>query len=102
MRTQMAQLIAQMIDGRILLDEAVEEFEKIYIQQALKLNGENLSKTAAALGIHRNTLSKRVASYNGHNKIAKPLAKNGKRPAKKTAVTKKTSQQKPASRKRAR
>ena len=75
MRNQMAQLIAQMIDGRIQLDEAVEEFEKIYIQQALKLNSDNLSKTAAALGIHRNTLSKRVASYNGHNKVAKPLKK---------------------------
>lgn len=87
----MAQLIAQMIDGRILLDEAVEEFEKIYIQQALKLNGENLCKTAAALGIHRNTLSKRVASYNGHNKVAKPIAKNGKRPAKKASGVKKTS-----------
>jgi DNA-binding NtrC family response regulator len=75
----MAQLIAQMIDGKILLDEAVEEFEKVYIQQALKIHGENLSKTAAALGIHRNTLSKRVASYNGHNKVAKPVKKNGKR-----------------------
>lgn len=79
MRTQMALLIAQMIDGKILLDEAVEEFEKVYIQQALKIHGENLSKTAAALGIHRNTLSKRVASYNGHNKVAKPVKKNGKR-----------------------
>ena len=78
MRTQMALLIAQMIDGKILLDEAIEEFEKVYIQQALKIHGENLSKTAAALGIHRNTLSKRVASYNGHNKVAKPVKKNGK------------------------
>ena len=84
----MAQLIARMIDGRILLDEALGEFEKVYIQQSLKLHGENLSKTAAALGIHRNTLSKRAASYNGHNKIAKPLAKNGKRPTKKAAVKK--------------
>ena len=88
----MAQLIAQMIDGRIQLDEAVEEFEKIYIQQALKLNSDNLSKTAAALGIHRNTLSKRVASYNGHNKVAKPLKKvagNGRTATAKTVKKRK-------------
>ncbi len=54
-----------MLDGRILLDEAVAEFEKIYIQKALARNRDHLSKTANALGIHRNTLSKRVASYNG-------------------------------------
>jgi len=65
MRKRMETLIGEMLDGRILLDEAVSEFEKIYIQTALERNSKHLSKTAAALGIHRNTLSKRVASYNG-------------------------------------
>ena len=75
MRKQMESLIVQMLDGRILLDEAVSEFEKIYIQKALERNCDHLSKTAAALGIHRNTLSKRVASYNGKPKAVKPKAK---------------------------
>jgi DNA-binding NtrC family response regulator len=65
MRKQMESLIGEMLDGRILLDEAISEFEKIYIQKALERNSKHLSKTATALGIHRNTLSKRVASYNG-------------------------------------
>ena len=52
-----------MLDGRILLTEAVAEFEKLYIQNALERNGSHLGKTAGALGIHRNTLSKRVAEY---------------------------------------
>jgi len=66
----MEALIGEMLDGRILLDEAISEFEKIYIKKALERNCDHLSKTAAALGIHRNTLSKRVAGYNG-----KPTAK---------------------------
>ena len=79
MRKRMESLIGEMLDGRILLDEAITEFEKIYIQTALLRNSEHLSKTAAALGIHRNTLSKRVASYNGKPKTAKPKASVKKR-----------------------
>ena len=56
-------LISEMLDGRILLGEALGEFEKIYIQQALERNGDHLSKTASTLGIHRNTLTKRVSAY---------------------------------------
>ena len=81
----METLIGEMLDGRILLDEAVSEFEKIYIQKALERNSDHLSKTAAALGIHRNTLSKRVASYNG-----KPTPKAKPKPKKRTAARKKT------------
>ena len=57
-----------MLDGRILLPEAVAEFEKLYIQKALERNGTHLTKTADALGIHRNTLSKRVAEYQNKRK----------------------------------
>ena len=84
MRKEMETLIGRMLDGRILLEEAVAEFEKIYIQRALERNSDHLTKTACALGIHRNTLSKRVASYNG-----KPTAKV-KPPVKKRKVVKKT------------
>jgi transcriptional regulator with PAS, ATPase and Fis domain len=56
-------LIEEMLNGQILLNEAISEFEKLYIQKALKRNDEHLSNTAQALGIHRNTLSKRVSTY---------------------------------------
>ena len=52
-----------MLEGHILLDEAICEFEKLYIKKALAKNKQHLSNTAVVLGIHRNTLSKRVASY---------------------------------------
>ena len=52
-----------MLEGHILLDEAICEFEKLYIKKALARHKQHLSKTAVVLGIHRNTLAKRVASY---------------------------------------
>jgi DNA-binding NtrC family response regulator len=67
-------LVEEMLDGQILLDEAISEFEKLYIKKALAKHKQHLTKTAAVLGIHRNTLSKRVATYekqerNGHRTL---------------------------------
>ena len=72
-RTRMEILIEEMLDGRIMLNEAISEFEKLYIQKALARYGEHLSQTANALGIHRNTLSKRVATYQKPSKTPKRL-----------------------------
>jgi transcriptional regulator with PAS, ATPase and Fis domain len=73
LRTQMEILIDEMLDGRIMLNEALSEFEKLYIQKALARNSEHLSQTALALGIHRNTLSKRVATYQTVSRTPKRL-----------------------------
>jgi DNA-binding NtrC family response regulator len=62
-RPRLEALIDDMLDGHIMLDEALEEFEKLYIQKAYGRNKKRISHTAAALGIHRNTISKRVNSY---------------------------------------
>ena len=72
MRARLEALIDEMLDGRILLAEAVSEFERLYIKKALARNNQHLSKTAQALGIHRNTISKRVGEY---QKIKRPLAR---------------------------
>jgi DNA-binding NtrC family response regulator len=69
----MEDLIEEMLDGQILLSEAISEFEKLYIEKCLHRNKNHISKTAEVLGIHRNTLSKRVTSYSG--KLAKGKAK---------------------------
>ena len=60
-------LVDEMLEGHILLDEAMSEFEKLYIKKALARHKQHLSNTAAVLGIHRNTLAKRVASYKRHD-----------------------------------
>lgn len=72
-RTQMKALIEEMLNGQIMLNEAITEFEKLYIQKALQINNEHLSKTANALGIHRNTLSKRIAGYQTPSESPKRL-----------------------------
>lgn len=63
----MEELIEGMLDGQILLNEAKNEFEKVFIEKALKRNKNRISKTADEIGIHRNTLSKRVSSYQTRN-----------------------------------
>ena len=74
MRERMGTLIEDMLDGHIMLTEAICEFQKLYIQKALERNSHHLSNTAAALGIHRNTLSKRVAEYQAAGKKKKRAA----------------------------
>lgn len=70
MRARLEALIDEMLDGQIMLDEAVAEFEKLYIQKALARHKEHLSRTAGVLGIHRNTLSKRVSTYRSQERAA--------------------------------
>lgn len=80
-------LVDEMLEGHILLDEAICEFEKLYIKKALARHKQHLSNTAAVLGIHRNTLAKRVATY-----------KRQELPQKGTKSTKNTNQTKLSSR----
>jgi DNA-binding NtrC family response regulator len=62
-RPRLEAVIEEMLDGHIRLDEALQEFEKLYIQKAFTRNKKRITNTADALGIHRNTISKRVNSY---------------------------------------
>jgi transcriptional regulator with PAS, ATPase and Fis domain len=76
MRARLEALIDEMLDGQLMLDEALSEFEKLYIEKALARHKEHLSRTASTLGIHRNTLSKRVAAYRTQQRqAAKKTAK---------------------------
>lgn len=79
MRARLENLIDEMLEGRILLDEALAEFEKLYIKKALAQNEQHLSKTAVILGIHRNTLAKRVALYEKQDRNGSRLPKRPSR-----------------------
>jgi len=69
-REKLELLVAEMIEKRIYLDEAVREFEKKFIQNALAKTGGNQSRAAEVLGLHRNTLNRKIGQYklNGHSK----------------------------------
>ena len=63
MRDQLDGLVTQMVERGILFEEAVGEFEKRFIKRVLERNNGNQSRTAEALGIHRNPLSRKIAEY---------------------------------------
>ena len=63
MRDQLEALVGQMVDRGILFDEAVNEFEKRFIKRALDSSNGNQTRAARLLGIHRNTLSRKIGVY---------------------------------------
>ena len=63
MKDQLEGLISQMIERGILFEEAVCDFEKKFIKRVLDRNAGNQSKAAQVLGIHRNTLSRKIGEY---------------------------------------
>jgi len=56
-------LIVRMVDSEISYTDAVGEFEKRFIKKVLDKNHGNQSKAAQALGIHRNTLSRKIETF---------------------------------------
>ena len=63
MREQLDRLIEEMIEKGIRFTDAHREFERRFIACVLGHCGGNLSRTAEVLGMHRNTLSRKVAEY---------------------------------------
>ena len=72
MKDQLEGLVNQMVERGIYFDEAVEEFEKRFIKRVLDRANGNQSRAAQLLGIHRNTLSRKIEEYkldtNGHRR----------------------------------
>ena len=56
-------LCTEMIERGILYSEAMDQFERCFIAEVMRRNDSNLVRTAASLGIHRNTLSKKVRKF---------------------------------------
>lgn len=63
MKDELEGLVKQMVERGILFDEAVGEFEKRFIKRVLERVQGNQSKAAQLLGIHRNTLSRKIDEY---------------------------------------
>jgi DNA-binding NtrC family response regulator len=63
LKDRLEAMVFEMIDRGILLSEAAVCFEKCFIMEMMKRNEHNLSRTADKLGIHRNTLAKKVSQY---------------------------------------
>ncbi len=63
MREQLDKLIDEMLKKGILYDDAKREIERRFITRALARSKGNLGQAADLLGIHRNTLTRKVTTY---------------------------------------
>ena len=60
MREKLRILVAEMVRGGIPLELARREFERVYLEEVLSVHEGNHSAAARELGIHRNTLAKKL------------------------------------------
>ncbi len=63
MKEQLEGLVNLMVERGILFEEAVAEFEKRFIKRVLDRANGNQSRAAQILGIHRNTLGRKIGRY---------------------------------------
>ncbi|MBI4455407.1 MAG: histidine kinase [Acidobacteria bacterium] len=63
LRDLLEELVVEMVDKGIYWNEGVTQFEKRFIQKSLEKNGGSLTKASTSMGIHRNTLSKKIIQH---------------------------------------
>jgi DNA-binding NtrC family response regulator len=63
LRDQLERLVEEMVDRGVRYEDAQREFEKRFIARILVKAGGNLCKAADLLGMHRNTLSRKIAEH---------------------------------------
>jgi Fis family transcriptional regulator, factor for inversion stimulation protein len=56
-------LVEEMVDKGVVFEDAVREFEKRFILRVLRKSDGSLTKTADTLGVHRNTLTRKMGEY---------------------------------------
>jgi len=65
---RLEKLIEEMVDRGVRFEDAVHEFEKRFIARVLGSCDGSLTKTADTLGIHRNTLTRKMAEHKIHRR----------------------------------
>ena len=63
LRDQLDGLVGEMIAKGLRFEEAQRELEKRFIAQVLTQADGNVCKAADLLGMHRNTLSRKIVAY---------------------------------------
>ena len=60
---RLERLVEEMVDRSVQFDDAVREFEKRFITRVLNQCDGSLTKAACRLGMHRNTLTRKMGEY---------------------------------------
>ena len=63
MRDQLETLVQEMLDKGILYDDARRELEKMFIARALQRSRGSVGDAADLLGMHRNTVARKMTEY---------------------------------------
>ena len=66
LREALERLVDDMITRGVRYEDAQKEFEKKFIAHVLAKSDGNLCKAATMLGMHRNTLSRKISEYRLH------------------------------------
>ena len=63
LKEQLERLVDELVTRGVCFEDARREFEKKFISHVLSKSDGNLCQAADVLGIHRNTLSRKIAEY---------------------------------------
>jgi hypothetical protein len=82
MKDRVAPLVACVLDGGLFLEETIELVERALIEGALLRADGNQSAASKALGIHRNTMKRKIADYNitTAKPVRKPMTRATRKP----------------------
>jgi DNA-binding NtrC family response regulator len=87
MKDRFAPLVQCVLDGGLFLEETIELLERALITEALARAGGNQSAASKALGIHRNTMKRKIAEYGLKPARRKPVSRVGRKSAPKSAAS---------------
>jgi len=60
---RLEKLVEEMVEKGVQFEDAVQEFERRFITRVLGRCDGSLTKTAGELGMHRNTLTRKMGEY---------------------------------------
>ena len=63
LKDRLESMCVEMIDKGILFSEAVDQFENCFIEEVVNRSNGHIMRAAERLGIHRNTLSRKIGLY---------------------------------------
>jgi DNA-binding NtrC family response regulator len=59
---RLCQIVDELVHRGLTLEQARNEFERLFILSALRQHNGNMGRSAESLGVHRNTLRNKVTS----------------------------------------
>ena len=63
MREALERLVSDMLDKGVQYEDVRREFEKLSLTRALQRTKGSIGEAADLLGVHRNTVARKIAEY---------------------------------------